>query len=351
LGVDLEAKNYPKTANSGEPSTSKEALATIKDPVEAVEWVAAYREYDALRKRSNDFISKYASLVGDKGTIRGSYTKNVSTGRLSCRRPNLQQVPKRGELQSKEGMRIRDIFRASPGDVFVVADFEQVELLLAATLAQEETMLAIFERGEDVHTETASWVLGKPKDEVSKEERTLAKALNFGLIYGCSADKLRESATNNYGVPITLNQAKQYRRTFFEKYPRLAEWHVSVEKECNAGQQYTTTPLGRRRKMPVWENSNTPAHTVAKNASVQGAGADAIKLTMAKLFEDRHNCPGNPRLNASVHDEIVLSVAEEHKDAAIEWVKRHMAQAEREAVGDPDSPIHVDVEALPSWGG
>jgi DNA polymerase I len=212
-------------------------------------------------------------------------------------------------------------------------------------------MLAIFERGEDVHTETASWVLNKPGDEVTKEERTLAKALNFGLIYGCSAEKLRESATNNYGVPITLKEAMRYRRTFFEKYPRLAEWHSKVENECNAGRQHTTTPLGRRRKIPVWENSNTPAHTVAKNAPVQGAGADAMKLTMAKLFEDRHNCPGNARLNASVHDEVVLSVEAEHKEAAIEWVKRHMAAAEREAVGDPESSIHVDVEARVSWGG
>lgn len=212
-------------------------------------------------------------------------------------------------------------------------------------------MLAIFERGDDVHTETASWVLDKPKDEVTKEERSLAKALNFGLIYGCSAEKLAESATNNYGVPITLEEAKRYRRIFFEKYPRLAEWHARVEKECSSWQQYTTTPLGRKRKIPVWENSNIPAHTVAKNATVQGAGADAIKLTMAKLFEDRHNCPGNPRLNASVHDEVVLSVEAEHKDAAIEWAKRHMAAAEREAVGDPGSPIHVDVEARVSWGG
>jgi len=243
LGADLEAKGYPKTPKSGEPSITKDALATIKAPKKAAKWVAAYLEYNALRKRSNDFISKYGFLVGKEGTIRGSYIKNVSTGRLSCRRPNLQQVPKRGELQGKEGMRIRDIFRAKDGDVFVVADFEQVELLLAATVAQEETMLAIFERGDDVHAETASWVLGKPKEEVTKEQRALAKALNFGLVYGCSAEKLQESATSNYGVPITLKEAKRYRKTFFEKYPRLATWHKKVETECTAGHQYTSTPL------------------------------------------------------------------------------------------------------------
>jgi DNA polymerase I-like protein with 3'-5' exonuclease and polymerase domains len=90
---------------------------------------------------------------------------------------------------------------------------------------------------------------------------------------------------------------------------------------------------------------------VAKNYPVQGAGADAIKFTMAKLFEDRYNCPGAPELNASVHDEVVLSVDEEHATRAVEWVKKHMADAEREAVGDPQSPITIDVEPKDSWGG
>jgi DNA polymerase I len=107
--------------------------------------------------------------------------------------------------------------------------------------------------------------------------------------------------------------------------------------------------MGRRRKLPRWISSGKIAHTTAKNAPVQGTGADAIKLTLAKLFEDRHNCPGNPRLNVSVHDEVVLSIVEAHAATAVEWVEKHMADAEREAVGDPESPVVVEVEAKKSW--
>ena len=346
LGADLE--ELPKT-KTGDPSTAKGALSSITDPPEAVGWVEAYLGYAALQKQERDFVNAYADLIHD-GVIRGSYTKTVATGRLSCRKPNLQQVPARGELQTKDGMRVRSIFRAPEGHAFVVADFEQVELLLAATIAGEEGMLNVFREGGDIHRETAAWVLDKPKGKVTKAERTLAKALNFGLVYGCSAERLLESAVNGYGVEgLTLKKAKKYRKAFFEKYPALKRWHDKVEADCNRGVEHTRTPLGRRRKLPYWKDSATPAHTVAKNAPVQGAGADAIKLTLAKLFEDRHNCPGNPQLRCSVHDEVVLTVEEEHKDAAIAWVARHMADAEREVVGDPDSPIAVDVEARKSW--
>jgi DNA polymerase I len=184
---------------------------------------------------------------------------------------------------------------------------------------------------------------------VTKAERSLAKAVNFGLVYGTKAPTLMEYAKSNYGVDMSLKQAEAYRKAFFERYPELAAWHKLVEAECKRGVDTSSTPMGRARKLPVWMNSGDPAHTAAKNSPVQGAGANAIKLTMAKLFEDRKNGPGNPRLNASVHDEVVLRVEAEHAEEAVEWVRRHMAAAEREAVGDPDSPIVVDVEPKDSW--
>jgi DNA polymerase I-like protein with 3'-5' exonuclease and polymerase domains len=348
LGVDLEALRT--TEKSGEPSTSESALRTITAPEAAVSWIGAYLAYQSLIKRSRDFVSKYGDLIRDGG-IRSSYTKTVATGRLSCRRPNMQQVPAR--QQSKEGMRVRDIFRPEEGRIFVIADFEQVELLLAATIAERVTgmtseMLNVFRRGDDLHRETAAWVLGKDTQAVDDEQRTLAKAINFGNIYGANAEKLQESA-QKYGVTITLSQAKKYRAAFFKKYPELKRWHQIVEEECRQGKRTATTPLGRLRKLPVWQSSGAVAATVAKNHPVQGAGADAIKFTMAHLFEDRHNCPGNPELNASVHDEVVLSVDDEHGKAAVLWVKGHMAAAEREAIGDSDSPIEVDVKRKKTW--
>ncbi len=354
--TQIDHASYPKTEKTGEPSTCAAALATIEQPEPAAGWVAAYLKYLGIHKRYRDFASKYAGLIKE-GRIRGRFA-TISTGRLNCQKPNLQQVPKRGHLQTLEGMRIRDIFRPKEGDVFVVADFAQVELLLAATIAQRATgmeghMLRVFEDARvDIHTETAASMLKKPVEDVVKEERTLAKAVNFGLIYGAEAETLLEYARNNYGVKdMSLADARRYRTAFFERYPELAQWHRIVERGCNLGDGFSVTPLGRRRKLPKWASSKAIASTTAKNSPVQGAGADAIKLTLARLFEDRHNCPGNPRLNCCIHDEVVLSVAEEHKDAAVLWVKEHMAAAEREAVGDPKSPIVIDVEAKHSWGG
>jgi DNA polymerase-1 len=254
-------------------------------------------------------------------------------------------------------MRIRDVFRPKQGDVFIVADFAQVELLVAATIAARETglrgrMLEVFQKGDlDIHTATAASIIGKAPEEVTKSERGLAKSLNFGLLYGASAATLREHARNNYQIEMSPKEAAMYRAAFFERYPELAAWHRLVEAECRRGIETSITPMGRLRKLPIWINSKDPAHTAAKNSCVQGAAADSIKLTMARLFEDRKNCPGNPRLNASVHDEVVLSVEAEHAEKALEWVKRHMADAEREAVRDPDSPVVVDAKARDSWGG
>jgi len=322
-----------------------------------LEWVAAYLQYQDLRKRSSDFVDKYAELVRENGTIVGGF-ETVSTGRYNCTRPNLQQVPSRGKLQTAEGMRIRDIFRARPGESLVVADFGQVELLLAATIAERRSgtksrMLEVFrDEGSDVHRATAAWVLGKPEEAITKAERTLAKAINFGLIYGCTAEKLLEVAVNDYGVKdMKLKDAKTYRKAFFEKYPEFTAWHKKVSSDCDNGLEYATTPRGRRRKLPKWDKSGDVAFTTAVNHPVQGAGADAIKITLAKLFEDRHNCPGNPELNCTVHDEVILSVEAEHAETAKAWVAKHMADAEREAVMDLESPIAVDVKAKESWGG
>lgn len=354
LGANLNKKTYPKTEKTGEPSTTADALRTIKKPEAARRLVEAYLRYKALDKHYRDFARQYAGLIREDGTIKGSFD-TVSTGRLSCRRPNLQQVPSRGERQSEEGMRIRDIFRPREGDKFVVADFSQVELLIAGTVAARETgkhghMLEVFQKGEvDVHTATAATLAGKPPQEVTKGERTLAKAVNFALIYGAKAPTLMEYARNNYSVEMTLREAEAYRKAFFERYPELAAWHRLVEAECERGVGTSSTPMGRVRKLPKWMSSGVIAHTAAKNSPVQGAGADAIKLTMAGLFEDRKNCPGNPRLNASVHDEVVLSVEAAHAEEAAEWVRGHMASAEREAVMDPESPIVVDVEVRDSW--
>jgi len=354
VGPTLDSKGYKKTDNTKEPSTAKDALATIKEPPAAKAWVDAYLEYHAVHKQYRDFAGQYVGLIED-GVIRGSFY-TISTGRYSCRRPNLQQVPKRGELQSKKELRIRSIFRPPAGEKFIVADFAQVELLLAATIAARVTrqhghMLEVFKAGEtDIHTETAGGITGKDPGIITRDERTLAKAANFGLLYGARAETLMEYARNSYGIEdMTLADARRYRDAFFKRYPELAAWHRIVERDCSRGVDHSTTPLGRRRKLPKWVNSGEVADTTAKNHPVQGAGGDAIRSALARLFADRHDCPGNPKLRCTVHDEVVLSVDEENAGAAKTWVEGHMAAAVREAIGDPESPIVVDVDVKDSW--
>jgi len=362
--LDVNLATLPKTGKSKEPSTARDALLNIKKPTAAVQWVAAYLKWKDLVKRSHDFIEKYVELARADGTVAGGY-ENISTGRYNCTKPNLQQVPKRGTLQTLEGMRIRDIFRAREGEMFVVADFEQVELLLAATIAERESkipskMLEVFRSGGpewDIHRATAAAVLSKAVEDVSKDERSLAKAINFGLIYGCSPSTLLETATTTYGVAgMMLADAKRYRATFFKKYPEFRAWHKKVSTACDRGRGYATTPLGRRRKLPKWaskpERSGGVAFTAAVNHPVQGAGADAMKLTLAKIFERRETAPGAPdvKMVATVHDEVILSCPEEAAEELRGWAAEIMAEAEREAVLDPESPIAVDVTVCKSWG-
>jgi DNA polymerase-1 len=252
-------------------------------------------------------------------------------------------------------MRIRDIFRVPPGETFVIADFKQVELLLAATIAARETgmeptMLNVFREGKhDIHALTAAAMVEKPIEEVTKDERTRGKAVNFGMLYGAKAERLKEQARTDYKVDMTIGQATKYREAFFERYPEIRRWHDLVDERCSRGEEFSTTPLGRRRKLPKWASSGAIASTTGKNSPVQGAGADAIKLAMAMMFEDREGCPGAPRLRGAIHDEVVLSVAAEHADEAARWVERHMLAAVREALKDPESPGGVEVEVRDRW--
>jgi DNA polymerase-1 len=160
---------------------------------------------------------------------------------------------------------------------------------------------------------------------------------------------------------MTLADAKRYRATFFKKYPEFRAWHKKVSTACTRSKGFATTPLGRRRKLPKWaskagvrQSSGAVAFTAAVNHPVQGAGADAMKLTLAKIFERRLEAPGAScgavRMCATVHDEVILSAPEEAGEELRSWVGAIMAEAEREAVIDPKSPIAVDVAVTSSWG-
>jgi DNA polymerase-1 len=307
-------------------STEDEALAGIAHPMAAL-----LREYRAAQKRVNTYGTDWSRHAAADGRIYASWNQLGSVaGRTSCRGPNLQQVPR--------DPRYRRCFVAPPGRTLVKADYSQLQLRIAAKVAGERNMLAAYAAREDLHALTARSITGK--DEVTRADRQLAKAVNFGLLFGLGAKGLRGYARSNYGLDLSEAEAAKYRRAFFSAYPGLGRWHRqagnSKAKECR-------TLGGRRRllddKTPFTHRLNTP---------VQGTEADGAKLALALLWERRELCPGAfPVLFC--HDEIVVEADAAQADAAAAWLKAAMDDAMAPLVAPV--PVSVDWTVGHTWGG
>jgi DNA polymerase-1 len=259
---------------------------------------------------------------------------------MSCTSPNLQNLPR--------GAAYRNCFKAPPDRVLLKADYSQIELRIAAKIAGDSAMLDACRRGKDLDKLTATRVLGVK--EVTKEQRQLAKALNFGLLYGMGAPRFRVYAKSQYGVDLTIEQAREYRAAFFKAYPGLARWHRRVKA---LHESVTWTLGGRRRKLDP-----KASDTLRLNSPVQGSGADGLKEALALLWERRHECPGAfPGL--AVHDEIVIEADADQADAASPPFDRLPPLYETQIVPSADTPLEErnarcvrmwEEIAGPGWG-
>ena len=295
-------------------STDDDILAGIDHPVANL-----LRNSRDARKRETTYGEEWASKhVADDGRIYPHWTQiGANSGRMACSSPNMQNLP-RGTH--------RRCFAAPPGRVLVKADYSQIELRIAAKITGDKALLTAYQRGDDLHTLTAKSVLGVT--DVTKAHRQLAKAVNFGLLYGMGAKVFRIYAKSNYGVDLTEENAGNYRDAFFRTYPGLRKWHRSMgDKPVD-----TRTLVGRRvlRVDRFSEKLNLP---------VQGTGADGLKLALALLWKRRGECPSAVPLLA-VHDEIVLEVSEADAAHAAAWLKRCMV----DAVAPLLDPVPVEVE-------
>jgi DNA polymerase-1 len=227
---------------------------------------------------------------------------------------------------------------APPGRILVKADYSQLQLRIAAKVANDTAMLRAFGDGADLHTLTARQLTGKT--EVSKADRQLAKAVNFGLLFGPGAEGQRRYAKSDYALDLTEAEAKRYRQAFFAAYPGLAAWHWHAGNS-SAGE--CRTPSGRRRLL----DAKTP-YTHRLNSPVQGAEADGVKQAMALLWERRGECPGAFPV-ALVHDEIVVETDEDRATATAEWLQRAMT----DGMSDILNPVPVEVETSirKTWSG
>ena len=226
--------------------------------------------------------------------------------------------------------------------ILVKADYSQIELRLAAKLWGEPVMLETFREGGDVHTTTARSITGK--EEITKEERKLAKAVNFGLIFGQGAEALRNYARNNYGVEMSLEEAFAYRERFFGTYEGIARWHSRTSARVDRGEYETRTLTGRLRR-------DVRFYTEHLNAPVQGTAADGMKLALALLWERREACPGAVPVLA-VHDEIVVECNEEDAEKAKAWLVKAMKDGMDAVVNtsEPHVPIEVEASVAQTWG-
>jgi DNA polymerase-1 len=314
-------------------STHAAALATLDDPL-----AYALLEYRDAVIRAQTFGREWLEAHRHPltGRIHAQYIQiGTPSGRMACIRPNVQNIPRSPAY--------RACIRAAEGHVLVKADFSQIELRIAAVIANDPAMLSAFQHRQDLHAVTAARVLNVPLDQVEKSQRQLAKALNFGLVYGMGARGLQTYAARHYHVALTAAQANRHRQTFFHTYRGLWRWQQHVARRLQQHANMETYTLVGRRQLNV---RHLP---VALNSPVQGTGADGLKLALARLFEYRHDVPWT-RLVACVHDELVAECPADEAEQTAQWLAHHMTVAMAEILGNT-VPVVIETSVGRDWTG
>jgi DNA polymerase-1 len=316
-------------------STDTRVLRSIRHEHAIVEVIEEWRE---LTKLLNTYLGPLPNLLGDDGRLHTHFNQAVAaTGRLSTSNPNLQAIPIRTEL----GREIRSAFVAEPGHRLVSADYSQVELRILAHVSGEPKLREAFARGEDIHAATAAEVLGKDQATLTKDERNIAKMVNFGIIYGISAFGLSEN------LEIPREEAQQYIDAYLARFPMVQDFiQRTIEQASQDG--YVTTLFGRRRPVPEIRASNRQTRSLgerlAVNSVMQGTAADIIKVAMVSIHDRLRDEGRASQLVLQIHDELLV----EAPDAEVSTVK-DLVREEMQAAYPLDPPLGVDVGAGDDW--
>lgn len=317
-------------------STDADALEHLKFEHPVIDKIIEYR---TLSKLKATYIDGLLPLINkDTKRIHAKFNQTVTaTGRISCTEPNLQNIPIRTEI----GRELRKLFIAANGYILLDADYSQIELRVLAHISDDETMMKAFNDNKDIHSITAAQVAGVEISEVTKEMRSEAKAVNFGIIYGISDFGL----ANNIG--ISRKRAKEYIEKYFEKYPNIKKYMDNIIKECKE-KGYVETLWGRRRYVPEIKSNNYNVRQfgerVAMNAPIQGTAADIIKIAMINIEQELEKGNFKSRLILQVHDELVIEAHEAEFDEVKEILIRCMENAIKLKV-----PLKVDVNSGRTW--
>ncbi|MFH1170373.1 MAG: DNA polymerase [Candidatus Vogelbacteria bacterium] len=335
--LHLSVKGLKKTAG-GARSTRESELEKLREVHPVVADILAYRE---LQKLLSTYVDALPKLVGADGALHTRLEQTgTTTGRMSSRDPNLQNIP----AEAKRGQAIRRAFVARADYIFATFDYSQIEMRVLAVLSQDQALLEMFKQGGDIHTQVAGRVFAVAEREVTKEMRRQAKVINFGIIYGMGVNALKQNLDTDRAT------AQNFYNRYFESFPMIRNYFEKVKTDAlKSG--FTETMFGRRRYLPALRSPvsfvRASAERMALNAPLQGTAADIVKLAIIRVDErlKKEKLVDRAHLLLQVHDELLYEIVEKEADQIIPLIK----QAMENIVTDP-IPFTVKVETGPTWG-
>lgn len=332
----MKLVDKPKKTKTGQYSTAEDVLSYLAKDHDIIQKVLDYR---GLSKLKSTYVDALPEQVAQDGRVHTDYMQTVAaTGRLSSNNPNLQNIP----IRTERGRQVRKAFvPRDENHTLLAADYSQIELRIIAALSEEENMIQAFTDGEDIHASTAAKVFNVPLEEVTREQRSNAKTVNFGIIYGVSAFGLSNQ------TDLSRGEAKELIDNYYKSYPKLRNY-MSELVDFARENGYVKTVLDRRRYLNGINSSNGVVRGAAErnavNAPIQGSAADIIKIAMINIFEKLENSDYKTKMLLQVHDELVFDVPNTELDDIKKLIKTEMESAFKMAV-----PLDVEVGLGQNW--
>jgi DNA polymerase-1 len=347
LFEELKLPIQGRTGVTGAASTDQdtlEKLAALDQPGAALP--RKILQHRRIAKLKSTYVDALPAMVNPKtGRVHTAFNQTVAaTGRLSSSDPNLQNIPVRRE----EGQQIRQAFVPAEGWLLLTADYSQIELRLLAHFCGDDELRRAFAEERDIHAAVAAQIFGVPEDEVSDNQRRMAKTVNFGVIYGISPVGLAQR------LEMSRDEAAKFIDSYFARYPKVQEYQARLLNDCRQN-GYVSTILGRRRQFDrdairaqsTYHQRNT-AEREAINMEVQGSAADVIKLAMLNVFRRLQREERRSRMLLQIHDELVFETPPDELSALVGLVREEMTTPVEKALG-LEVPLRVDVASGPNW--
>ncbi|NRA91527.1 MAG: DNA polymerase I, partial [Psychroserpens sp.] len=341
LGIILFEKlklvDKPKKTKTGQYSTAEDVLSYLAKDHKIIQNILDFRGLSKLKNTYVDALPEQVSETTQR--VHTDYMQTVAaTGRLSSNNPNLQNIP----IRTERGRQVRKAFIPRNSDyTLLAADYSQIELRIIAALSEEETMISAFKNGEDIHASTASKVFDIPISEVTREQRSNAKTVNFGIIYGVSAFGL-SNQTN-----LTRSESKELIDTYYATYPKLKNY-IQDQVDYARDNGYVQTVLSRRRYLKDINSRNAVVRGAAErnavNAPIQGSAADIIKIAMINIHKKLNEGDYKTKMLLQVHDELVFDVYKPELEKMKQLIKSEMENAYKLSV-----PLDVDLDIGDNW--